>query len=77
MLNRMDHRTPHALKETIETEIRDKKGRQIWLMFHMVPMLDSEGHIERYFGLCRNMTDMMETERRLAVETAKRRRRSC
>ena len=71
VLNRMDHRTPHALKETIETEIRDKKGRQIWLMFHMVPMRDSEGHIERYFGLCRNMTDMMETERRLAVETAK------
>jgi signal transduction histidine kinase len=71
VLNRMDHRTPHALKETIETEIRDKKGRQIWLMFHMVPMRDSEGHIERYFGLCRNMTDMVETENRLAVETAK------
>jgi len=25
----------------------------------------------RYFGLCRNMTDMVETERRLAVETKK------
>ena len=71
VLNRMDHRTPHPIKEVIETEIRDKKGRQIWLMFHMVPLFGSNGRIERYFGLCRNMTDMMETERRLAVETAK------
>lgn len=70
-LNRMDHLTPYPIAETIETEIRDKKGRQIWLMFHMVPMKDKEGKIERYFGLCRNMTDMVETERRLAVETKK------
>ena len=27
--------------------------------------------MERYFGLCRNMTDMVETERRLAMETKK------
>jgi len=71
MLNRMDHLTKHNVQETIETEIRDKKGRQIWLQFSMVPMLDSEGNVERYFGLCRNMTDMMETEQRLAIETKK------
>lgn len=71
VLNRMDHLTPYPVMETIETEIRDQKGRQIWLMFNMVPMKDSEGRVERYFGLCRNMTDMVETERRLAVETKK------
>ena len=71
MLNRMDHLTPYYISNTIETEIRDKKGRQIWLMFHMVPIRDSEGKVVRYFGLCRNMTDMVETERHLAIETKK------
>ncbi len=70
-LNRMDHLTPYPIAETIETEIRDNKGRQIWLMFNMVPLTDSEGHVVRYFGLCRNMTDMVETEHRLAIETKK------
>jgi signal transduction histidine kinase len=67
----MDHLTEYPIVETIETEIRDKKGRQIWLMFHMVPLKDCNGHVARYFGLCRNLTDMVETEQRLAVETKK------
>ena len=71
ILNRMDHLTKYNISETIETEIRDKKGRQIWLMLNMVPIVDKEGHVEHYFGVLRNMTDMIETERRLAVETKK------
>lgn len=71
MLNRMDHLTNYLIQETIETEIRDNKGRQIWMMFNLVPLKNSEGRVVRYFGLCRNMTDMVETERRLAVETKK------
>ena len=71
MLNRMDHLSKYNISETIETEIRDKKGRQIWLMLNMVPIVDKEGHVEHYFGVLRNMTDMIETERRLAVETKK------
>ena len=70
-LNRMDHLTKYTIQETIETEIRDKKGRQIWLMFNMVPILDKDGQVEHYFGVCRNMTDMVETEHQLAVETKK------
>jgi signal transduction histidine kinase len=70
-LNRMDHLINKPIQEAIETEIRDQKGRQIWLLFNMIPMLDSEGRVERYFGMCRNQTEMVETERRLAVETRK------
>ena len=70
-LNRMDHLTPYNINVNIETEIRDKKGRQIWLLFNMVPMLDEEGKVERYYGMCREMTDMVEMENRLAVETKK------
>ena len=71
VLNRMDHLSPYNIQVNIETEIRDKKGRQIWLLFDLVPMLDADGKVERYFGICRNMTDMVETENRLAVETKK------
>ena len=71
VLNRMDHLTTHGIVQAIEIEIRDKKGRQIWLLFNMVPMLDAKGHVERYFGTYRDITDMVETEQRLAVETKK------
>ncbi len=71
VLNRMDHLSRYNIQVNIETEIRDKKGRQIWLLFNLVPMVDSNGKVERYFGMCRNMTDMVETENRLAVETKK------
>lgn len=71
VLNRMDHLTPYNIVQMIETEIRDKQGRQIWLLFNLVPIIDAEGRVERYFGMCRNMTQMVETERQLAVESKK------
>lgn len=70
-LNRMDHRTELPLQVMIETEILDKQRRPIWLLFNMVPMKDEKGCVVRYFGMCRNMTQMVETERRLAIETKK------
>ncbi len=71
VLNRMDHLTKYGIVQAIETEIRDSKGRQIWLQFNMAPMLDAEGRVERYFGTYRDITDMVETEKQLAVETKK------
>ena len=70
-LNRMDHLTKRGIVQAIEIEIRDKKGRQIWLLFNMVPMLNAKGEVERYFGTYRDITDMVETEQQLAVETKK------
>lgn len=71
ILNRMDHHSPRDIEQIIETEIRDQKKRQISLMFNLVPIIDKEGQVERYFGMFRNMTDLIETERRLALETQK------
>ena len=71
VLNRMDHLTRRGIEQAIEIEIRDKKGRQIWLLFNMVPMFDAEGRVERYFGTYRDITDMVETEKQLAIETKK------
>jgi signal transduction histidine kinase len=34
-------------------------------------MFDAEGRVERYFGTYRDITDMVETEKQLAIETKK------
>ena len=70
-LNRMDHKVPKPIEETIEIILHDKQGRPIWLMFSMIPVFDAQGKVERYFGMCRNMTELVETERRLAIESQK------
>ena len=70
-LNRMDHLTKRGIVQAIEIEIRDKKGRQIWLLFNMGPMLTENGEVERYFGTYRDITDVVETEMQLGVETKK------
>ena len=70
-LNRMDHKVAKPIEETIETILHDRQYRPIWLMFNMVPVLNEQGAVERYFGMCRDVTEMVETERRLAIETKK------
>ena len=70
-LNRMDHKVPKPLEETIEIILHDKQYRPIWLMFNMIPVLNEQGVVERYFGMCRDVTELVETERRLAIETKK------
>ncbi len=70
-LNRMDHLTKRGIVQSIEIEIRDKKGRQIWLLFNMVPMLNENDEVERYFGTYRDITDVVETEMQLGVEKKK------
>ena len=71
MLNKLDHKLNMSVALTIEIILHDQQGRPIWLLFNMVPVLDANGQVERYFGMCRNMTEMVETERRLAIETKK------
>ena len=70
-LNRMDHKVPKPIEETIEIILHDQQYRPIWLMFNMVPVLNEQGEVERFFGMCRDMTELVETERRLAIETKK------
>ena len=71
MLNKLDHKLNMPVELTIEIILHDQQGRPIWLLFNMVPVMDANGQVERYFGMCRNITEMVETERRLAIETKK------
>jgi len=69
LMNHMDHKNKMVIEKNIEIGLHDQQGRPIWLLFNMIPVLDANGQVERYFGMCRNMTEMVETERRLAIET--------
>ena len=71
LLNRMDHRIAKPMEEPVETVIHDAKGRFIIYIISIVPVFDEQQHVTHYFGMLRNQTDMVETERRLAIETQK------
>lgn len=68
---RMDRRQKETVSDTFCTILRDAKGRNIYLNFHIMPILNKEGEITHYFGMCRNETEMTYTERKLREETAK------
>jgi len=71
LLLRMDHRTPGNFSTTIQTRFHDDQGRNIFLTFSMVPVMGKDGIISHYFGMLRNDTEMVYTERQLMKETKK------
>lgn len=71
LLLRMDHRTPGTFTTTLQTRFHDENGRTIFLTFSMVPVNGKDGRISHYFGMLRNDTEMVYTERQLITETKK------
>ena len=71
LLRRMDHRTPGNFTTTLQTRFHDENGRTIFLTFSMVPVNGKDGRISHYFGMLRNDTEMVYTERQLITETKK------
>ena len=71
LLRKMDHREDTRIDVTLRSLLHDKKGRTIWLTFSLVPMKKADGTVSHYFGMCRNETEMMETEKLLKEESMK------
>ena len=71
MLNRMDNRRKGVISMTLETILRDKTGRHIFLNFNMMPITNEQGEVTHYFGMCRNETEITYTEMKLQEEQAK------
>lgn len=71
LLRRMDNRQKETISDTFCTILRDAEGRNIYMNFHMMPILNKDGQITHYFGMCRNETEMTYTELKLKEETAK------
>jgi len=71
LLLRMDRRTPGNFMVTLQSRFHDEQGRYIFLTFSMVPVEGKDGRISHYFGMLRNDTEMVYTERQLMKETEK------
>ena len=71
LFRRMDNRHKESFSATLCTIFRDKEGRQVHLGFQMMPICTNDGHITHYFGMCRDVTEMVYTEKKLQEETAK------
>ena len=71
LLRKMDKRLKESISTTVCTIMRDKEGRNIYMDFQMTPITDKEGRLSHYFGMCRNVTEMVYTEKMLQEETAK------
>ena len=70
ILKSMDNRTRGALNATIRTTLRSK-GHPLYLYLSFIPIFDSNGDIETYFGLCRDISEIKATEELLAQKTLK------
>lgn len=71
LLRKMDRRENTRIDLTTRTFIKDKKGREVWLTFNIIPMVRADGTVDHYFGMCRNETDMVETAAALKEESLK------
>ena len=67
----MDNRSVIPIEATIHTNLRIKGGYQLCLQMHMVPIIDNDGMARYYFGMCRDVSEIMHTQKELAKETAK------
>ena len=71
VLKTMDNLTRGALNATVRTTLRAKNGHPLYLYLSFIPIINSEGEIEHYFGMCRDISEIKATEQALAVKTQK------
>ena len=71
MIMGMDNHSITPIEATIHTILRVRGGYQLCLQMHMVPIIDDNGTAKYYFGMCRDVSEMMHNQRELAKETAK------
>jgi PAS domain S-box len=71
LIRKMDRREKTRIDVTFHTTLHDKKGRDVWLTFSIIPMEKADGTVSHYFGMCRNETEMMETAELLKAESQK------
>ena len=47
------------------------ENRPVWYSINGIPKYDKEGHVVSYFGIARNITKLMETQKQLKEETVR------
>ena len=71
ILNNMDNLTQQPVKAAIKSTLRLRGDKHLYLYFSFVPVFDADGQVTKYFGMCRDISDIKATEEQLAHETVK------
>lgn len=72
VLDSMDRRRNRSQSIEVKTNLRNSQGQYLHLAFNAIPIIDRrKGTVDHYFGLCRDVTEVMETDRQLQLETQK------
>ena len=70
LLNSMDNLTTTPIETFVKTTLR-VRGRRLYLQLSFVPALDANGRVTSYFGMCRDVSEIKETEAELEKETVR------
>lgn len=70
LMNSMDNFTRQPVKAVVKSILR-MEGKPLYLAFSFVPLVDAQGNVTEYFGMCRDISDIKGTEEQLACETKK------
>lgn len=68
ILNSMDSRKDQVLDAEIKTTLHHS-GMLLYLQFHLIPTYDPQGKVQNYFGLCRDISDIISTNIQLEQQT--------
>ena len=71
ILKTMDNLSRSSLNATVRTTLRAKNGHPLYLYLSFIPIINNEGNIERYFGMCRDISEIKATEQALSEKTQK------
>jgi signal transduction histidine kinase len=71
LLNSMDEREPNPITVEVKTVLRTKNRLPLILQVHVIPVQNALGYVTKYFGLCRDVSEVKETERQLEIESIK------
>ena len=71
LLNNMDNCTAASINTAIKTNLRTKGGKRLFLQLSFIPIYGENGTVEEYFGMCRDVSEIKDTEAELARETQK------
>ena len=71
LLTDMDERADKVIEHRIQTALRAKGGSALTLYFKLKPNYDKCGEVKEYLGLLRDISQLMDIQRQMAIETAK------
>ena len=71
LFKNMDAGSDDTMVIDVNALLRSTNRRRMALEFHFVPVLDGQGRVDNYFGLCRDVSEEKNTEENLRRERAK------